>query len=216
MSALFQLIFSWPAVLLTVPVMVALVYWMLAFIGVLDIDLVDADIDIDMPEDVGAGFSGLLYNLGLSGVPLPLSISLWLIFAWVPTLYASQWLMLQLVDGGLFSWLIGAAILLVSIVIALPITVIAIKPLVRFYTTHEARSNQSVCGEVCKITSLEVSETFGQAALEDGGAGLILKVRSKTPNQLKKGSKALIVEYDEPENSYWILESEEESTLHRN
>ena len=209
MNALLQLIFSWPAVLLTVPVMVALVYWVLAFIGVLDIDLVDADIDIDMPEDVGAGFSGLLYNLGLSGVPLPLSISLWLIFAWVPTLYASQWLMPQLVDGGIFSWLIGIAILLISIAITLPVTVIAIKPLVRFYITHEAPSNQSICGKICEITTLEVTESFGQAALEDGGAGLILKVRSKTPNQLKKGSKALIVEYDAQDSSYWILESEE-------
>lgn len=206
MEDLLHLVFSWPAVFLTVPVIVALGYWLLALVGALDIDVADADLDVDAPDDVATGMSGLLYNLGLSGVPLPLSISLWSIFAWIPTLYITKWLMPWFSDGWL-GCILGAGVILAAIVIALPITVVAIKPLVRFYTTHEARSNRSVCGEVCKITSLEVTESFGQAALEDGGAGLILKVRAKTPNQLTKGSKALVVEYDEQEGCYWVMDS---------
>ncbi len=55
---------------------------------------------------------------------------------------------------------------------------------------------------------MRVDGEFGQAEIEDGGAGLLVQVRSEEPNSLTRGSHALVFEYDNAEGVYHITEVE--------
>ena len=68
----------------------------------------------------------------------------------------------------------------------------------------KVETQDGLIGQECLITTLEVSETFGQASLNDGGAGLILSVRSKQPNDLTRGGLARIVAYNASAGTYEV------------
>ncbi|MDD2759636.1 MAG: hypothetical protein PHH11_05020, partial [Methylomonas sp.] len=77
-------------------------------------------------------------------------------------------------------------------------------PLSKVFVTHEARGNRSLLAKSCQITTMSVDENFGQAKVEDGGAGLIISVRATTPNDFTQGDSALIYDYDADKNLYFI------------
>ena len=49
---------------------------------------------------------------------------------------------------------------------------------------------------MCRITTLEVTDSYGQAEVADGGAGLLIQVRSSNAAELGQGTEALIFDYD--------------------
>jgi hypothetical protein len=61
---------------------------------------------------------------------------------------------------------------------------------------------KALVGKECVITSQSVDDTFGQARIEDNGAGLILSVRCHNANELTKGSLARVTAYHEGTDAY--------------
>jgi hypothetical protein len=84
-----------------------------------------------------------------------------------------------------------------------------IKPLKGLFVVHSAKSKSHFIGATCKITTLEVSETFGQAEIDDGQARIIVSVRANTPNALTKGDKAKVTSYDKEKGTYEVVLEEE-------
>ncbi len=197
MDTLLNNIISFPTVIYSIPLAVCLIFWLVGIIGVFDPDFLDIDIDAD------AGFAGLLATFGLAGVPITLSMSLLFFYAWSLSLSSATWL-LPILPAGIFYYAISSVVVLLSFILAVLITGKITRPLSRLFVTHEARSNRSLTGQYCVITSLTVNEHFGQAKVDDGGAGLIISVRSEQGNTLTKGDKALIYEYDPQQNLYYI------------
>lgn len=200
MVALFDTIIIFPVVVYTIPLGVCLFFWLFSLIGVFDLDVFDVDIDTD------ADVPGLLATFGFAGVPITLSLSILFFFAWTLSLFATTWLIPSLnIAGELVLFIAGFGVLIVSFIVAVLLTGKITRPLSKLFVTHEAKSNYSLVSKTCIISSLKVNETFGQAKMEDGGAGLIIAVRADTPNLLKKGDEALIYEYDHEKNIYFIL-----------
>jgi len=54
-----------------------------------------------------------------------------------------------------------------------------------------------------------VNEKFGQAMVDDGGAGLILDVRCDTPNTLTKGDEVALITYIMGADAYQVMAEEE-------
>jgi len=186
---------SFPTVVYTIPLAICLVFWLFSLLGVFD--FLDVDIDSE------AGLAGLLATFGLAGVPITLSLSLLFLFAWSLSLFSAAWLLPWLPEGLVYN-AAGAAVLVISFVFSVYLTGKITRPLSRLFVMHEARSNRSLMAKYCEITSLTVNEQFGQAKVEDGGAGLIISIRAATPNDFKKGDSALIYEYDPDKNLYFI------------
>ncbi|MCL7421725.1 MAG: hypothetical protein M8364_12555 [Methylobacter sp.] len=195
METVLILISSFPTVVYTIPLAICLVFWLFSLLGVFD--FLDVDIDSE------AGLAGLLATFGLAGVPITLSLSLLFLFAWSLSLFSTAWL-LPWLPAGLVYNAAGAAALIISLIFSVYLTGKITRPLSRLFVTHEARSNRSLVAKYCEITSLTVNEQFGQAKVEDGGAGLIISIRAATPNDFKKGDSALIYEYDPDKNLYFI------------
>lgn len=145
----------------------------------------------DHPGDADAehvgGLAGIIQTLGLGGVPVTLMLSVLILAAWGFCLGATELL-------GRAGWLAVAAPL-VSLALAVPVTAGVIRPLRRFFVSLAAPQNRDLLGKICTITTLRVDERYGQAEVEDGGAGLIVQVRSTDPGRLNRGDRALIFDY---------------------
>ena len=59
--------------------------------------------------------------------------------------------------------------------------------------------------DVLGVPSPQVTPTQGQAALEDGGAGLILQVRAEA-GQFKRDDRVVLVDYLAAQNAYRVIQ----------
>jgi hypothetical protein len=149
---------------------------------------------------------GLLSALGLGKIPITITGSSVVFFAWLATIFGTPFL------GA--STLGGSALIAGALVLGLLASAIALRPLKRVFDGNAAASRSDLRGKICVISSGKVEKGFGTATLEDGGAGLMLHVTCAKENTLKKGERALIIDYDAAKDSYelepidWLLPQE--------
>ncbi len=141
---------------------------------------------------------GVLSVLGFGKVPSTISGSFLVFFSWVFTMFGSSWLG---ADAGMPA---KAGVLLGSMVLAMIASSVAIRPLVKAFTSERPQRRDDFIGKVCEITSGRVDGKFGTATVSDGGAGLNLHVACEKANQLKKGDKALIIAFDDATETWEI------------
>ena len=199
---------AFPTVVFTVLLGAMMLYWLLVIIGLVGVEGLDADLDLDVDLEADqpavGGPAGILTSLGLNGVPLSLVCSLLILFSWLFCYFTAAYL-LPLLPVGLWQLLAGAASLAVNFTLAIPLTVRLIRPIKGMFVVHHARSNESLIGSRCEIRTQSVTERFGQALVEDGGAGMIVAVRTKTPNNLKKGDHAVIIDYNQNDEIFQVM-----------
>jgi hypothetical protein len=92
----------------------------------------------------------------------------------------------------------------VSFGLALPVAALATRPLRGVFNTHQAPRRSTLIGKICRIATSSVTADFGQAEIEDGGAGFLVQVRCTRFNQLRKGSEAVVFDWDEKLEAFLI------------
>lgn len=199
---------AYPTVVYSTLLGVVLVYWILALIGVVDFDNASIDIDSDLQADADADDIGelaaFLVAFGLNGVPFSVVVTLMTLIAWTLSCLAGMWL-LPLVPTSILQIVAGTGILLVSLAVAVPITARAIRPMRGLFVMHRAVSNNDLVGQACIVVTTSVDENFGRAEVSTRGAGLNIRVWAASPNQLNKGARAIIIEYDSAGERYQIV-----------
>ncbi|WP_148714816.1 ubiquinone biosynthesis protein [Chitinolyticbacter meiyuanensis] len=198
MSSFLDTISRFPTAIWTVLLGVVLLYWIAAMVGFVDIDALDVDGEAGDFGDL----SGKLMALGLGGVPFSIVISLITLTGWLVSCLADQYLVGWL--PGWLHYLAGAALLLLSFAVALPVTAAVLRPMRGLFVSHNAIRNPALVGSACKVLTLKVTERFGQAEVAGAGASINLRVRASTPNTLTRGTRAVIVDYDAASGSYTI------------
>lgn len=199
---------TFPTVILTTLLGVVLIYWLLALIGVFDLDSsglhIHSELQTDASVDDAGELASYLVAIGLNGVPFSMVITLMVLFAWTLSCLAGMWL-LPLVPTLPLQILAGTGVLTASLAAALPLTARAIRPMRGLFVTHRALSNDALVGQSCVVLTGSVDENFGRAEVSRRGAPLNINVRATTPNTLSKGSPARIVEYDANNEHYLII-----------
>ncbi|WP_418128623.1 ubiquinone biosynthesis protein [Variovorax sp. 375MFSha3.1] len=200
---------GYPTAIYTVLLGVVVIYWVLAMLGMVDIEHSGLDVDVGVhthadgdASDIGH-LASYVVALGLNGVPFSVAVSLLVLVAWTVSCLGGEWL-LPLVPTMALQLLAGTALLVASAVIAIPITAVAIRPLRGLFVSHTAVSNAALVGQLCRVVTGVVNEKDGRAEVARRGASLNIRVWAPTPNTLKRGSQALIVEYDEVAARYLI------------
>jgi hypothetical protein len=196
-------VFSFPTIIFTIPLIVLMLFWLMAFAGLVDIEIFDIDINADSDADAAGG--GWLETLGLDGVPLTVALTLVDIYAFAFTYLARKY-MTPLFDGILSATAIGFIVAVFAVIVAIPIAAFCCKPLRKVFHTHEAVSKKDLDGVICTVTTQTVTESFGQATADDG---MVYAVRANTPNDLCKGSRIVLLEYSKEHDSY-VVASEAE------
>lgn len=220
----FDIISSFPSSIPSVLLLVVLIYWIMAIIGLVDIDVFNghghigdvghlghghghADIHHDTEHNAESGLlASAVLSLGLSGVPLSIVISVLILFTWSLCYLCQRYLLMALPD--VLRWGFGVVALVGSFIVSLPVAVLLLRPLRGAFVVHNALSNEHLVGRGCRILTLEVSEKFGQAQVRDNGSGYNIRVWAPEPNNLSKGSEAVIVGYDRSTQRFEVAASD--------
>jgi hypothetical protein len=128
--------------------------------------------------------------------------SLVITFSWLVSVVSMQ-LVTRLMPA-LAGAVVSGAVLIFALLLALPLTSIAARPLVKVFAPKHAPAKSDFVGRTCVIRTGSVTEKLGEATLHDGGAGVVLRVRVETGKQLARGEQALIVDYDAERETYLV------------
>ena len=233
MSEVLVLALSFPSVVFTVLLGVMLVYWAFVMVGVIHIGegsegALDGHLDgatkgvlegavdhvgghadgheLDLAGDDSShhnALAALVSALHLRAVPATVVLSLIVTFAWLVSVTTMQ--LITRNAAGLLGLPLTLGVLVVSLLLALPMTSLAARPLASVFTPKRAPMKSDFIGQTCVVRTGSVTPKFGEATLHDGGAGLVLSVRVSGDQQLSRGEKALIIDYD-PEREIYLVE----------
>jgi hypothetical protein len=212
MELFWGIFFSFPVVIFSALLTLCVMYWLIAATGILSIDCLDIAINLDdITTDVPSStLGGLLLKFGLNDVPLTLVITLISLFGWSTSYFGFRLLILPLYDFILYYYLVGLFIFIIALTISIYLTAFVIKPIRPLFKKLSATNDhKSLLGQIVEIRSSTVNKIKGEATYEDGGAGLILQVRSDETYQFKRGDKAILLRYDTTNNCYEIISIEE-------
>ncbi len=228
MQPFYDNVTSFPTVIFSFFLIMAILFWCTTMLGLIDIDFLDFHHDVgDFVGDHGTfdahssanhhdlshanSIGGLLLKFGLDGVPVTVIISLLAVIGWFVSYY-----IVHFTFGYLpFEWLryvAGIPVFAASLYVAIKVTAVLIKPLKPlFKQINQEPLHKQVLGQVAVVRSSKITQDFGEAVLDDGGAGLLLKVRcgDKDEGKFKKGDAVVLLEYQENSNAYRVISEEE-------
>lgn len=196
---------SFPTIVYSMLLAVITLYWVLAVTGLADGDAVDGLVGDGDAPDAGAA-AAMISKLGLDGVPITVVATTLVFTAWLGTYFVHL-----LVLGGLPSGLrtvAGMGTLVAALVPAVAVTSIVLRP-VRRVIARLRPMERSLVGSSAVVVTPTLSGDYGQASVDDGGAGLILQVRHDDPNQLQRGDRIVLIEYIESQNAYRVVSEQQ-------
>lgn len=159
----------------------------------------DAGADADSDSTALA----LLVNaLHLRSVPATTILSLIITFSWLVCTISMQVVSRDLPRG--LGSVLGWVVLFASPLLALPLTSLAARPLAKVFGHQAATANTDLIGKTCVVRTGTVTEKFGEALLEDGGAGLVVRVRIDRELLVRRGDHMLIVDWDSERESFLV------------
>jgi hypothetical protein len=212
MDPFYQNISSFPTAIFTFILAICVLYWLLAVLGVVDIDMLDIDADIDLGNEAATpnAMAGVMLKFGLNGVPVTIIISFLSLFGWLASYYSVHYLSPLIPAGeGLLYTLFRWVILILAFWFAVLLTAMVVKLLSPFFKKIEQQTFKNILGQSAVVRTSKVTTSFGEAFLDDGGAGLILKVRSSEDQTFSKGDKVVLLEYLEKENFYHVISEQD-------
>ena len=199
---------AYPTVFFTALVLFVTLYWLVALLGFVDMDVVDVG-DISDIGDAGNAsvglLSGILLKFGLYGVPLVVILTGIALIGWVLSYFYSSFLHAQF-GHGVLHYAFGTGALMLVLVVSMWLTGLMLSPIRRHIANIPKRHAQSFLGQTAVVRTLTVNDRHGEAILEDGGAGLIFKVRQLMGDDtiIVQGDNVRLVAYDQQQNVYQI------------
>ncbi len=213
MDGFYSIVVSFPTVIFSLLLVVSIFYWLITFLGVIDFDILDVD-TADAGADGGFdgnhsvnGVAGLLMKAGLNGVPLPIIVSFIAIIGWVASYY-SVYFSYKVIPSA-FVFIIDIIIFLISFFLSVVLTAQAIKPLRKLFKQADQHVEKTIVGQVAIVRTGRVDRNFGEATVEDGGAGLIVKVRPYKDESFRRGDRVVLLEYIAEEGLYRVISESE-------
>jgi len=203
----------YPTIVFTSLVMFVTLYWMVSLLGMADMDSVDfgeSGSDAAVSDLSSTGFfTGLMLKFGLYGVPLVIILSLVSLIGWLLSYLYTSFLH-QNFDSGVLYYVFGTGALIFVLVVSMWLTGMIISPIRKNIARIPKRNSANNVGKIAIVRTLSVTDKHGEAELNDGGAGLILKVRSdNSTSLLKKGDRVMLVAYLEETNTYQVVPVED-------
>lgn len=178
---------SFPAVIFSFLLVLVVVYWLLVLIGTLDVEIGDLD---------------LADGIGLGGVPVTVTVSVLTVVSWFVSLVG------VVITDGLATPLrvaVGIGVLLIATLAGLVAARLVVVPLRRLYVTGGEASRDDFVGRECVIRTGRVTDDFGQAEVTaEDGSSAIIQVRQTGEHELTNGRRALIFDYDNNGEFFWV------------
>lgn len=202
MSTFIDVILDFPTIFYTVLLVIIILFWSSSILGLADIDILDGDADLEA-ETATSTLATWLNKFKLDGIPFTITLSFITLFSWILTFLGVYFLYPYLsptwVQAAIGFWLLILAPILSAIIIS-PL----LQPIKPLFKKQAAQNSQDLLGRNAIVRSGKVTATFGEGTLDDGAAGLILRIRKDEPNDIQRGDKVVLQSYDTADNSYQI------------
>ena len=218
MDPFYQNISSFPTLIYTILLVVCVLYWAGAVLGLVDLDILDIDLEgfevsngevsADSSHSTPDVLAGLLLRFGLVGVPVTISVSILVLIGWLLCYYTVHFVF-PFVPGALLKFVAGIPVLIGTLYISARVTGVLIRPLRPLFEKATQETVKHVLGQTAIVRTSRVDNEFGEADLNDGGAGLILKVRTTGDDRFVKGDRVVIYEKLSDQNIYRVISEEE-------
>ncbi len=221
MDPFYQNIASFPTAVFTLLLAVCVLYWLSAVLGLVSVDV----LDFDIPESVGAEdlnadsgasgpdvLAGLMLKFGLYGVPVTVIVSILSLVGWLLCYYLVHFSLGYAPEWLAASWaryVFGLPLLVGSLYVAVLITAQLIKPLRPLFLKSSQETVKYVLGQTAIVRTSRVDNDFGEATLDDGGAGLILKIRTAGDVRFVKGDRVVAIEKIAGTGYYRVVSEQE-------
>ncbi len=194
MATFLAAVLAFPTVVFTVVVVLFFLYAVATLLGALELEWLDGILGIDDAQD--SVLEGALSFLGVAGIPFTIFGGVSSVFAWVTSIAADKFLLESMVMD--IVTLLGAS------AVGLALGGLAVRPLRGLFNTIPAPERKAIVGKICTVRSLRVDDASGTAEVEDGGSGFIAEVRCFRENELTRGSKAIVYDYDHQQGIYHV------------
>jgi hypothetical protein len=203
MNELVETAFSPTVMPATILLLVVALYWLVAVVGGLGLDLLDLDLDFDADFDADSNFDTIMsagaitlrfLNIG----QLPINI-------WLSVFASAFWTISMLWRS---SEETTAVLAIVTVVVrngavALLPTKLLTQPLRGKFEPIEPETAEDLIDSVGEVTTAEVTPRGGQARFTSVASPLLLNVRS-AQTVLAKGEQVRIVDYDPTARTYIV------------
>lgn len=207
----------------TILLLVVVVYWLIASIGLVDLDggVADADVDLDVDVDLdmdidadldvdtdfelsdhasGLTSNGLLKFAGLGEAPLIFILSLLALFLWATNFLANYYIN---PEGSLkTAFLLLIPVLIVSFILA-RLSIKPFAPLMKYIRSKEPVAQ--IAGSIGKVESGKLDHEFGRITVDfDGRPQLIRAVLTDQHEPLQKGAQVLVIQKQTDSDVYLV------------
>jgi len=213
MNPFHQTVTSFPTVIYTILLVVCVLYWVVAMLGLVDLELLDIDLDGDIDSNDSAEtqniLAGVLLKLGLNGVPLTIVLTIIAIVGWLICYYTTYFGAKLLPDVGIIKIIAALVTFVIASYITVLITAQVIKPLRTLFSKFDVDETKHIIGQTVVVRSSVVNTDSGEAFMNDGGAGILLNIRTSTGDEFKKGDKVVVIEKLERDNHYKVIAESE-------
>lgn len=200
----------------TLMLVLMMLYWLIASVGVVDLDFLDIELDLDADADAdlaansgGGIFAGIVEFTHLGSLPLMVVLSGLVLCAWSFALIANFYL--NSGNAGLIGFTISLAMTLPGIVVSS----LVLWPVASLYKRLESETdgNLTMVGRTCKVRSDRVDERFGQGEVITPEGPLIVNIRPASESvPLSAGDTALIISEDPEKMLYTVMNITNELT----
>lgn len=212
MNPFHQTVTSFPTVIYTFLLIICLLYWIVAVLGLVDLDILDLDYDGDIDgadsAEAQTGIAGLLLKFGLGGVPLTITLTIISLVGWLLCYYASYFAK-QIIPTQLLNFIAGIAIFFLATYLSILTTAQIIKPIRKLFAKLDIDETKHIIGQVAVVRSAVANQERGEAYMSDGGAGILLNVRASGDEEFRKGDEVVVIEKLNNTNLYRVIAKSE-------
>ena len=219
MDPFYQIILTYPVIIFTCLLILFTFFGLIAVLGLIDLDFLNFDgPDIDGGMDSlnsGDGLTsshvlaGIMMRLGLIGIPAPLVFFLVSLIGWMLSFLIVEYTF-DFIPDGFIQFVVGTAVFIFVLYFAAFLTGKMLNPFREFFRTAHQEVQKVIVGQTAVVRTSTVNTAFGEAVVNDGGAGLIVKVRSfKAEEEFKRGDRIVLLEYVAEENIYKVISEQE-------
>lgn len=165
---------------------------------------------LDLEDTADVGFvSGIMAALGIAGVPITVWGSVFVLLAWTLSMIGMT-LVAPLLTDGIVGYSISTGVGLAAFFVGGFVAARLVRPLRKIYITERAPRRGSLVGKSCTVLSGLVDETSGRGEIDDGGSGFIADIRCAKQNNLKRGDRALVFDYDPINGVFHVVQMDDE------
>lgn len=198
----YQNITAFPTLFFTCCLVICVLYWLVVMLGGIELDL-DAE-NMESDSSTPKLLTGLLMKWGIHGIPITIVLSLISLFGWLVCYYGVYFLA-DFMPGGQLKGVTEGLILISALYLAIKFTALTVWPIRPLFEQVIPQALPQLIGRTATVRSLKVNNQFGEAFLDNGGAGLILKIRSTDEEAFKKGDQVVLLSYESDMHVYQVI-----------